>query len=270
MISSRVERAGPKTPPGQLQSLHRSLDVLELLSNETTPMRLTEISNCLGLAKTKVFRILATLTARGFVRKDPRNHYYSLDIGVWRLARSVNDISQLVDFVKPFIDNLCETTQATAFLSTLHKESIIYLYSRTGPSPSLYLEIGSYLPLHATGSGKALLAHQSREYINKYLDNDLEEFTEFTITNRDTLITELENIRQRGYSIERDEWGIGFSGVATVIPTFGKEQYAAIGLFFLTNRADDPVLQELIDILLGTRQKIMERLSISDRFQEAI
>ena len=270
MNLTKKENSRKKTPTGQLQTLHYALDVLELLSKQSSPMRLTDIGKSLGLAKSKVFRVLATLAERGYVRKDPRNHDYSLDIGVWGLARTVSDISQLADFAKPFVDALCDTAQETAFLSILHKNSIMYLYTKTGPSPSLYLGVGSFLPCHATASGKALLAQQSREFINEYFHDNLEKLTESTLTNRNSLIKELEIIRQRGYSIERDEWGVGFSGVATVIPTVGKEKYAAIGLFYPTGRAEDRKLQEFIDLLLDTQRKIIDRHPTSERLSEVI
>jgi len=247
--------------------LHYALDVLELLSHQTEPMRLTDIGRSLDLAKSKVFRILATLANRGYVKKDPKSRDYSLGIGVWSLARTVSDITKLAEFIKPFIDDLCESAHETAFLSILHQESIMYLYSRTGPSPSLYLGVGSFLPCHATASGKALLAQQSKEFLNEYIRDHLERLTEYTLIDRALLIKELEIIRQRGYSTEHDEWGVGFSGVATAVPAIGQEKYAAIGLFYPTGRGEGQKQQEFINLLLKTKQEIINRRPLLEKLR---
>ena len=129
-LNSATNRSSRKsTPAGQLQTLHYALDVLELLSRQSEPMRLTDIGRSLDLAKSKVFRILATLADRGYVKKDPKNRDYSLGIGVWSLARNVSEFTQLVEFIKPFVDILGESAQETAFLSILHQNSIMYLLS---------------------------------------------------------------------------------------------------------------------------------------------
>lgn len=79
------ERSGPATPrsaaaeKGQLQTLHRALDLLEVLA-EAGQVTLSGLSEQLGLARTTTHRLLTTLTTRGYIRQDPMTGHYSVGI----------------------------------------------------------------------------------------------------------------------------------------------------------------------------------------------
>ncbi|MGH7363653.1 MAG: helix-turn-helix domain-containing protein, partial [Candidatus Methylomirabilales bacterium] len=69
------------------QSLGRGLDILEAFIRERPELGVTELGVRLGLAKSTVHRLLATLRVRGYVRKNPRSGKYRLGIRPWEVGR---------------------------------------------------------------------------------------------------------------------------------------------------------------------------------------
>jgi DNA-binding IclR family transcriptional regulator len=94
------------------------------------------------------------------------------------------------------------------------------LYLHTVGSPSrlyLYADTGERRPLHATGLGKAILAWQPTELVNRIGAQRLPRFTKHTICSLSDLKEELKGIRQRGYAIDNEEGVIGLRCVAAPI-----------------------------------------------------
>ncbi|UTT66529.1 IclR family transcriptional regulator [Janibacter sp. CX7] len=99
----------------------------------------------------------------------------------------------------------------------------------------VYDPLGIPVPMHASSSGKALLAAATPEDRAAYVDRALEQFTDRTLVDPDALLEELDGIRERGYSINTGEWRASVSGVAAAIPTRGGPE-AALAIAAPTER----------------------------------
>lgn len=243
---------------GQLKTVHNTLDVLEYLSENKSPVRLTQICKHFGFPKSKVHRILATLEERSYVQQD-ENRMYVMGVGSWFLARSVSSVDKLIEILKSNLDYLSAEVKETLFISTLMRRSITYIHTRMSSSPTLaYISVGTQLPIHATSSGKILLSHQEPEFLNELINDGLQRFTENTITDGDELVRQIEQAKQNGYSIEREEQNYGLSAVATSIPAFAPLNHVALGFLMPSSRADMMYLKKLAGILLHEKEKIFE------------
>jgi DNA-binding IclR family transcriptional regulator len=91
------------------------------------------------------------------------------------------------------------------------------------------LEVGAVLPLHASASGKAILAFdQALE--DEVLAGDLARLTGRTVTGPAALRTQLGKVRDRGYALEREEAVIGDAGIAAPIFDRRGDAVGTIGL----------------------------------------
>ena len=90
--------------------------------------------------------------------------------------------------------------------------------------------IGSRSPLHASSTGKAILAHLPASEIDAYLDAGLVRVTSYTITDPDRLRAELQQVRERGYAVVDEEMAEGIVSVAASIRPGSGRPIAAISV----------------------------------------
>ncbi len=198
------------------QTVLKSLDVLDCLATTKRPMSAPEIAKMCGMSRPTVYRLLTSLKARGYVMVDD-TYNYSLGTRLLSLARVVLDTMNLPKLAEPYLRELSQLSEETAFLSILDGTKILYIGKEESPqvlqrSPALHMRsnVGTRTDLHASAMGKAILTGLSAEELNMLFEKiTLTRYTDHTITDRETLACELEQIRRRGYAIddcEGDDW----------------------------------------------------------------
>lgn len=245
----------------RLKTVLASLDVMEYLAASDEPVRLTDISRELALPKGQVHRILATLASRNYVQQDPNTRRYFLGLNLWLLGQHISPARPLLQAAQPLLDQMGEELQETTGLSMLSGDRLVYLYAKDGAHPvRAFVPVGGYGPIHATATGKAILAHQSPEFLGRMLNAGLEKFTENTFSEQAALVKEMEETRSRGFSIAVDEWSIGLAGVAAPILDRTGQAFAAIGISFPTSRVTDERIAQMGKIARRVARGIEERL----------
>jgi IclR family acetate operon transcriptional repressor len=151
------------------QTVFKSLDVLDCLATAKRPMSAPEIAKMCGLSRPTAYRLLTTLLTRGYVMVD-ENHNYSLGTKLLALARVVLDTMNLPKLAEPYLHELSQLSEETAFLSILDGTKILYIGKEESPqvqqrSSALHMRsnIGTRVDLHASAMGKAILAGLSVE-----------------------------------------------------------------------------------------------------------
>ena len=91
-----------------LESLARGLAVLSSFSEEKPALSLTEISQNLKINKTTALRILSTLEALGYVRRDPDTKLYRPGLAVFRLGFVVLDSLEVRQIASPYLKQLAK------------------------------------------------------------------------------------------------------------------------------------------------------------------
>jgi DNA-binding IclR family transcriptional regulator len=137
----------------------------------------------------------------------------------------------------------------------------VYVEKLTGHrSVPIISRTGGRLPLHATGVGKALLAHQNVEFVQGFCERPLERPTRYTIVERGRLLRELERVRKRGYATTSEEMMLGSFSVAVPVLDESGTAAAALGIVIHTVRADE---SKLVPPLRAAREGIERRLAES-------
>jgi DNA-binding IclR family transcriptional regulator len=177
----------------------------------------TEIANHTGTTKSTVYNHLQTLLNKDYIVKENGTYDVGLKfLRVGEYARSRHDVAQ----VGPGeIDKLADKTNEMANLVVEEYGQGVFLYRAKG-ADAVHMDThtGKRLPLHTTAFGKAILAHLPDERVENIIErHGLSKHTEHTITDKETLYNELEDIRDRGYAFDREERLEGLRCVAAPI-----------------------------------------------------
>jgi DNA-binding IclR family transcriptional regulator len=206
-------------PFGLTQSVERALGLLACFSDAQPRLRVADLARQLELSQSTVSRLLATMESLGFIERDPRTGLYGLGLELVTLAGvALNQLDVRRQAVAELSAVAAELGLA-ANLAILRHDELFYLATVEGPrAPKLYTMIGKRAPLHATGMGKALLAHLPPDEQAALLARiPYPRYTRFTAAGPDELRPMLDAALRDGYATEREELAFGRACVATVI-----------------------------------------------------
>ncbi len=242
-----------------VQSVDRAFRILEYISSKNGA-GVSEISRELDINKSTVFGLIKTLETLGYLTQSSKGSKYLLSYKFYSLSsKSVNSLP-VIDAIKPYLLELNNKYKETVHLVIGTEGSIIYIDKLDGTqSISVFTKIGSELPLHCTGVGKAILALRENEQVNKYIDSyGLKTYTKNTITNKYKLLDEIYDIREKGYSIDNEETQNDLYCIAVGFKT-EKEEYA-LSISIPKFRIDKDLEKKIIDDLLIIKKKLKKIL----------
>ncbi|WP_392561984.1 IclR family transcriptional regulator [Orbus sturtevantii] len=240
------------TEPANLSNIDKVLTILETISDHSDGISLSELAKITLIPKTTVFRILESLKAREYVLYDMLNESYSLDIKSLELGIKGLMNVNLVEVSIPYLKTLSSKTNETCFLGVYNQGHVIYLYKNEGTmSIQTNARLGSRIPAYCTGIGKALLAYQPLEEIERVLSQKLEKITEKTVFDRVQLYNILADIRLNGYAFDNEENEEGLTCIAKPVFNYTNSIVGAISVAGPTHRMShkiDSVIFELQNI----------------------
>ncbi len=195
--------AGVRPVKSAMQMVH----VLEFLgSRPSNPARIREISDFTGIPRSSLYALLRTLLDSGWVRRDPSGSLYRVGIRALMTGVAYLDSDETIRIVKPWMDGLGQDLDETLHLGRLDGTDIVYLATKES---SQYLRpinrVGRRIAASTTSLGKALLAWQPPELLDKHLIDPLPQLTANTITDRNVLERELAHTRNQGYAVDNEE-----------------------------------------------------------------
>ncbi len=242
-----------------LQSLTRGLNALDYMGERNEPVRLTDVASALGVEKSNASHVLKTLVAAGFASQDANRRYRVTDkIAVPnRHSHSLEEIVACKEAWRPALLRLVAETGECAYLAVLMKAQVWYIDKIDSTLPlKVDHPIGSLAPLHCTALGKTFLAFGPGEP-----EEELQTFTDKTITSPARLREEMQKVRQRGYAVDDEEFAPGIRCVARPIYDAQGRMIAAMGVSGPTVRIDAQRLKELGHLVESACNDRMEELA---------
>lgn len=199
-----------------IKSVETSIRIIECLQ-ELRIAQVGEISEATGDSNSNVCKHLATLEKHGFVEKTSDG--YELGLRYLDLGGFVRNNRREAHIIKPKIRELAEITGEVAQFAVEHRGRLVMIYRETGSrGVSTRTRVGRYLPMHQVASGKAILAYLPRERVEKIIEtHGLPAETENTITDKQTLFDELDEIREKKIATNDAESTDGLYAVASPI-----------------------------------------------------
>ncbi|MCD8361520.1 MAG: IclR family transcriptional regulator [Lachnospiraceae bacterium] len=250
-----------------INSVNRTLDILEYLFRVGGEVSISQISKELGLYKSTVYRSLATLQNRGYVKQNPANDCYSLGIKTFILGSGARIESELEQTVHPYMQQLNDRFHESVNLSVLTRDvdgvykSVILSKVDSKLSLSAYTNIGSLNECYCCAVGKCLLTFSDSIDLDVYREHPLERFTDTTITSVEALRAELDTVRMQGYAIDNEEREIGLYCIGAPILQNGVA-VAAISLSGPTARMCGSDQAERIEYIRQLSAEISQAVSI--------
>jgi DNA-binding IclR family transcriptional regulator len=186
------------------QSLARALQILASLGEGERS--LDQLATELGVHKTTVLRLLRTMEADRFVRRDD-SHRYRLGSRLFALADAAREQHVVREVAAPHLRQLNQRTGQTVHLAAWENGEVIYVDKLDSVrSVRMYSQIGVPAALHCTAVGKVLLAAQPKRIREALLASiEYHAFTPQTITDPDGLRAELDAVRAQGWAQDRAE-----------------------------------------------------------------
>ncbi|HWJ77379.1 MAG TPA: IclR family transcriptional regulator, partial [Niallia sp.] len=202
-----------------IQSVDRALRILDLFDEHTTELKITDISDQMGLHKSTVHSILKTLQQRGYIYQNLENGKYGLGMKLFERGNYVIQSLDIRQLAQKYLMDLSAKTGQTTHLVILDGKEGTYVDKVEGPmAVILYSRIGKRIPLHCSAVGKALIAFKEKDELEKILSGyEYTGQTEFTITNESEFLQELEKVRSQGYAVDNQENEPGVRCIAAPI-----------------------------------------------------
>ena len=127
---------------------------------------------------------------------------------------------------------LMAATGETANLAIADGGQVVFISQVETHEPiRAFFRPGTRGPIHASGIGKALLAYQPPEAVERIMrEQGLVAFTARTITDRARLMAELDEIRARGWAIDDEERTEGMRCIAAPIFNEFREAMAGVSI----------------------------------------
>jgi len=247
-----------------LRSVANALRLIEELARADEPRGVTELARRLGVAPASAHRMLATLVAAGFARREV-DRRYRLGPAVARIAARRGPPPLLRDVARPVLRWLAESSGQTAHLAILDGTFVVSVdhVRLASGSPDRGHAVGARVPAHATAVGLALLAHHPAA-VEAVLAAGLERWTARTIVDAATLRRRLAEVRRRGYAVNDRGWLPGTAGVAAAILLSDGTAVASIGISGPADRVGRrAVLGALGPLARAGALAVAERLAIA-------
>ncbi len=245
-----------------IQSVTHALDVLEQFNADVDEIGITELSKRLKLHKNNIFRLLATLEARGYIEQNKATENYRLGLKCLQLGQFyMNRMDFLVEARATLVE-LAKSANESCYVAVKKGAVIIPLDFVEPENPVRVVSlIGRTLPLHCTAPGKIHLAFEPDEASAESLPEKLERFTNKTIVDREALLREVREVSRAGYALDNGEFMEEVTSVAVPIRDHTRTLVGSLAIAGPANRLTaERVAKEIVPLITSGGNRLSNRL----------
>ena len=239
--------------PGGVQSVHRALDLLEVVAARGGTLTIGEISALTGIPLPTAHRLLRTLVDRGYMRQAP-DRRYALGFRLVPLGASAGAMVGVG--TERVLGRVVEALGETANLAMLDGDRVAYVAQVPGRhAMRMFTEVGRRVHPHCTAVGKAVLSAAPEADVRALLARTgLPRHTASTITDIDVFLAQLEEVRERGYALDEGEQEVGVRCLAVRLP--GSAVGMGLSISGPAPRMTDDLLAEAVPVLRSAAQDL--------------
>jgi IclR family acetate operon transcriptional repressor len=228
-LTSSYHNVREMTDRGTIQSVDRALELLELVAANPKGVPARELADLAGLPLPTAYHLLRTLVLRGYLERSRRT--YQLGPQIPALGEAYERTYEPGPAAVEAMHTLAAQTGETVYLSRWMRGDVAIIRIAEGVLTVRVtgIHVGLRGQAHARASGKVLLAFGPPDRLDTFLSTaSLDRLTPQTITDPSALRADAEEIRQRGYSIDREEYVEGVGCLAA--PILDGSGYASLAL----------------------------------------
>jgi IclR family acetate operon transcriptional repressor len=207
-----------------------------------------------------VFRLLATLDARGLVEQNAERGRYQLGYGVAQLAAGATRTGNLSLLGLPVRRELAETVGETVNVAVRDGRWVVSVDQVIGAAAVTTMNwVGQRSPMHATSAGKVFLAYMPPDQLDVVLGEDLERYTLHTVVDPIVLREQLGLVRDRGFASTSEEHETGLAAIAAPIRSIDGGVVAAVTVSGPPFRVDQDTIPGLAKHVVAAADEIAQR-----------
>lgn len=244
-------------------TLEKGLRILSLFHQDRVKCSQSEISKLTGINMTSTYRFVNTLVELGFLNKDPQTKILKLGPKAISMGHGFLRGFDFIQMVKPIVDEACNKYGINMDIALLDADSLLIVYRRETNNKLPYQLPTIIKNLNCTALGKAVLAFLPAEEQAEIINGlPFEHKTSRTILDKDMLHQELKAIREKGYSLNNEEFVPGLIALgAPLIDTSTKKVSGAVCFDFLSSQHSQEEIEKnysgLITDLAGRISQIL-------------
>ncbi len=237
-----------------------TLEVLEAISTLGVPSSLGAIISATGRPKGTVHRMVSTLVNTGFVKQDEAGHYF-LTLKAWRIGSVAVQALDIADKGRPILSKLGSETGETVHLAVLDPSGgVVYVSKVESPkSISVQTRLGQINPSWCTATGRSIIAFNAL-VAQKVLSEELEKFTNKTITSPEKIQKILDEVRLNGFAVTLAENHPEMGGIAAPILDHTGTVVASCGVAIPAFRMNTDLVDRFIPLVVDAANKISNLL----------
>ena len=246
-------------------SVNRVFQILEYLAQSDDWVSLRVMARHLNIDPTTVYRILCDLKELGYVRQQSADSRYQLSLKIASISARLLDKVQVRQMAVPFMEGLTSKINETTHLAILDDPEFVYIHKvNNDQAVRMRSAIGQRGQLYCTAVGKSLLAFMPKPDVLRIAEKIVyERVTPNTITSKEQLLAELDQIRIQGYAVDDEENEVGIRCVGAPIFDYSGNVAGALSISGWTISMTKERLPEVIPELLQTTQQISTELGYS-------
>jgi len=247
----------------EVKSANRVMEILNLLRHHPLGLTITEVSKILGIPKSSTHELLHSMHQGNYLQLQENR--YSLGIKVFEIGQAAAHSSELLLHARPVMKFIGEELNESVQLAILDGYEVVYLSKmQFRKDIKLVSKVGIRLPSYATGLGKAILSTCSEDDIElRFAETQFEQFTPRTITTMEKLHDSLEQVRNRGYAEDREEYSPGVFCYAMPVEGVNSQTLGALSVSIPGEPVSKERRQKIIHVLSEMTQHLSQKLRLS-------
>jgi DNA-binding IclR family transcriptional regulator len=245
-----------------IQSLIRAMELLEALNGTESSYSIAYLSNTLKLPPSTIHRLLQTLCISKYVVKDEKSRDYKLGPALIPLGITVSKNLHLQNSAHSILKELATKTEKDTFLIIPAGNKGLVLEHIDGSSPlKIVEEFGSELDMHCGAIRKSLLAYQSEEFIEEYINNLKVSQKAFPKIDAPVLIEMLAKIKKEGVAVSHGDYINNAIGIGAPVFKYNGKIIASIGIVVSESSIpNNPTLEHFKFIIKSTAKELSEMM----------
>ena len=248
-----------------IQSVSHALDVLEQFNGNVDEIGVTELSKRLKLHKNNVFRLLATLEARGYIEQNKSSENYRLGLKCLQIGQTFIHQMGLLMQSRSILESLAKSTRESVYVG-IRKGGFVMPLDFVEPQRAVRVVsfLGTALPAHCTAAGKIHLAFESDGSLRQTLSERLERFTDKTIVELSALNDHIGQISAKGFAIEKGEFTDEVNSVAVPIRDYTRTLVGTLAVVGPSQRLNEELIdREIVPTLVRAGDELSRRLGFT-------
>ncbi|MCP3027503.1 IclR family transcriptional regulator [Halobacillus sp. A5] len=245
-----------------VKSVGRAMDVINAVSTSRNGMGVTDIAQQMDINKSSVYRILHTLEEYGFIEQNEESGKYKLGYKLLEISSRLLESIDLRTEAQPFLKTLENYTSEVIHLVVYDQGEVVYLEKMEGTETlRMHSKVGRRAPMHCTSVGKVILSQLPERTVLDIIERKgLPKHTDHTITDTGLFLTELKNVKQKGYALDLEENEQGIICIAAPIFDHTQQVAAALSISGTSLRMTEERLTDLKDKVIDAGRGISARL----------